>query len=51
MRMGCSVVCARTHWKKFRWLGAGIGVEPSNFKIGLGVGSGIAGAVGANIEV
>ena len=49
--MGRSVVCARTHWKKFRWLGAGIGVEPSNFKIGLGVGSGIAGAVGANFEV
>ena len=83
--MGRSVVCARTDWKKFRWLGCawsadpsrrksagerrrtcgtqrmvprvfcgpgvGIGVEFSNFKIGLGVGYGIEGAVRANFEI
>ena len=31
--------------------GDGTGVEPSNFKIGLGVWSGIAGADGANFEI
>ena len=31
--------------------GVGTGVEPSNFKIGVGVGSGIAGADGANFEI
>ena len=31
--------------------GVGTGVEPSNFKIGFGVGSGIAGVDGANFEI
>ena len=35
----------------FGWGGFEIGVGRSNFKIGLGVGSGIEGAGGANLEI
>ena len=35
----------------FGWGGFGIGVGRANFKIGLGAGSGIEGAEGANFEV
>jgi len=47
MRGGCLVFCEGV----FGWGGFEIGVGRSNFKIGLGVGSGIVGAGGANFEI
>ena len=47
MRGGCLVFCEGV----FGWGGFEIGVGRSNFKIGLGVGSGIEGADGANFEI
>jgi len=47
MRGSC-VVFAEAY---FGWGVFEIGVGRSNFKIGLGVGSGIAGVAGANFEV
>jgi len=49
--LGCGAVAWFFAVAFFGWGGFEIGVGRTNFKIGLGVGSGIEGADGANFEI
>ena len=51
MLLGCGAVAWFFAVAFFGWGGFEIGVGRTNFKIGLGVGSGIEGADGANFEI